>query len=35
MFIHIATSAGINKAITRENDCLPYVSFAQLFLVLE
>ena len=33
-FIHIASSAGINKAITCENDCLPYVCFVLLFLLL-
>ena len=33
-FIHIASSADINKAITRENDCLPYACFVLLFLCL-
>ena len=31
-FIHVATSGGINKAITRENDCLPFVYFVLLLL---
>ena len=33
-FIHIASSADINKAITCENDCLPYVCFVLLHLPL-
>ena len=33
-FINIATSAGINKAITHENYCSPYVCFLQLLLSL-
>ena len=31
-FTHIATSASINKAITRENDFLPYVCVNPLLL---
>ena len=34
-FIHIVSSAGINKCITREFDCLPYLRFLLLFLPLE
>ena len=33
-FIHIASSTDINKAITHENNCLPYVCFVLLFLPL-
>ena len=33
-FFHIATGPGINKAITHENDCLPYMCFVLLFLPL-
>ena len=32
--IHIAISTGINKAITHENNCLPYICFVLLFLSL-
>ena len=31
-FIHIVSSAGINKCITREFDCLPYLRFLLLLL---
>ena len=33
-FILIASSVSIGEAITHENDCLPYVCFALLFLPL-
>ena len=33
-FINIASSAGINKAITHDNYCSPHVRFLQLLLSL-
>ena len=31
-FVHIASSAGINKVITQENDCLPYMCCSTLLV---